>query len=60
MGIEIDSNDEDDDLVERDREDEQNDVAEPDAPTSIKENEGMSTILDDEPTVGVQGNAGKA
>jgi len=56
MGIEIDSND-NDELVERDREDEAGDVAEPDAPTSIEENEGMSTILDNEPAVGVQDNA---
>jgi len=56
MGIEIDSND-NDELVERDREDEQGDVAEPDAPTSIEENEGMSTILDNEPSIGVQDNA---
>ncbi len=59
MGIEIDSDD-DDELIERDREDEQNDVAAPDAPTSIEENEGMSTILDNEPSVGVQEDAGKA
>lgn len=56
MGIEIDSDD-NDELVERDREDEQGDVAEPDAPTSSEENEGMSTILDSEPSVGVQDNA---
>jgi len=59
MGIEIESDDEDDELVERDREDEQGDDAEPDAPASIKENAGMSTILDSEPSVGVQNNAGE-
>jgi hypothetical protein len=39
------------------RAEEQLDVAEPDAPTSTKENAGMSTILDAEPFSGVQNNA---
>ncbi len=30
---------------------------EPDAPTDVEENEGMSTILDAEPLTGVQDNA---
>ncbi|MBA3322219.1 MAG: hypothetical protein H0T45_12340 [Pyrinomonadaceae bacterium] len=47
-----------DDLVERDRADETGDIAAPDAPTSIEENDGMSTILSDgEPVDGVQENA---
>ena len=33
---------------------EQGDVAEPDAPTSGEENQGMSTILSGEPLAGVQ------
>ena len=36
------------------REAEQDDVAEPDAPTSAQENAGMSTVLDAEPLSGVQ------
>lgn len=48
-----------DDLIDRDRADETGDVAAPDAPTSVEENEGMSTILSDgEPADGVQENAG--
>jgi len=39
------------------RAEEQLDVAEPDAPTSTEENEGMSTILDADPISGVQDNA---
>lgn len=58
MGIEIDG-DHEDELVERDRKDEQGDVAEPDAPTTIKRNTGLSTVLDSEPSVGVQDNAGR-
>ena len=33
------------------------DVAEPDAPTAVEENEGLSTILSGEPADGVQDNA---
>ncbi|HYJ45129.1 MAG TPA: hypothetical protein VEV81_00850 [Pyrinomonadaceae bacterium] len=36
------------------REEERDDVAEPDAPTAAEENEGMSTILSAEPLTGVQ------
>lgn len=36
---------------------EQMDVAEPDAPTSAEENDGMNTILDADPISGVQDNA---
>jgi hypothetical protein len=36
------------------REQEQDDVAEPDAPTSQEENPGMSTILTSDNTTGVQ------
>ncbi|HVG31875.1 MAG TPA: hypothetical protein VM911_02300 [Pyrinomonadaceae bacterium] len=39
------------------RAEEQMGVAEPDAPTSTEENEGMSTILDADPISGVQDNA---
>ena len=41
----------------QDRAAEDGDVAEPDAPTSGEENQGMSTILSDEPVTGVQGDA---
>jgi hypothetical protein len=34
------------------------DVAEPDAPTASEENEAMSTILDSDPLLGVQDDAG--
>jgi hypothetical protein len=48
---------EDDDRgVERERADERGDAAEPDAPTSAEQNEGMSTILSADPLDGVQGN----
>jgi len=44
-----------DDLSERDRADEAGDTAAPDAPTSVEENDGMSTILSSgEPIDGVQ------
>jgi hypothetical protein len=36
------------------RQEEHDDVAEPDAPTAEKENEGMSTVLDADPVTGVQ------
>jgi hypothetical protein len=48
---------EDDTAVERDRADERGDAAEPDAPTAVEENEGLSTILSDEQGDGVQDNA---
>jgi hypothetical protein len=44
---------------EQDRVDERGDAAEPDAPTSAEHNEGMSTILDGEPGVGVQDTLGE-
>jgi hypothetical protein len=47
---------EDDGAVERERADERGDAAEPDAPTSAEQNEGMSTILSADPVDGVQGN----
>lgn len=40
------------------REDEQGDVAEPDAPTDVEENPGMNTILGGGPGTGVQTDAG--
>ena len=40
------------------RTEEQGEGAEPDAPTGVEENEGMSTILDAGPLTGVQDNAG--
>ncbi len=43
---------------ETDRITEQGEADAPDAPTSGDENEGMSTILDASPTVGVQEDAG--
>jgi hypothetical protein len=39
------------------REDERGDVAGRDAPTAEEENEGMSTILNEEPVTGVQTDA---
>ncbi|HEX8888131.1 MAG TPA: hypothetical protein VF779_03085 [Pyrinomonadaceae bacterium] len=39
------------------REDERDDVAEPDAPTAEEENVGMNTVLDGNPLTGVQDNA---
>jgi hypothetical protein len=50
---------EDDASVERDRADERGDAAEPDAPTAVEENEGMSTILNGDQGDGVQDNAGE-
>jgi hypothetical protein len=50
---------EDDTAVERERAEERGDAAEPDAPTAVEENEGMSTILSDEQGDGVQDNAGE-
>ena len=41
----------------QEREAEAGDAAEPDAPTSGEENEGMSTILSGEPVTGVQSDA---
>jgi hypothetical protein len=38
---------------------EQGDAAEPDAPTTGEENEGMNTVLDASPVDGVQDNAGE-
>lgn len=39
------------------RAEEQDDVAEPDAPTTAEENVGMSTVLDAEPLSGIQDDA---
>ena len=39
------------------REDERDDVAEPDAPTAEEENVGMNTVLDVNPLTGVQDDA---
>ena len=39
------------------RAEEMGETDEPDAPTDVEENEGMSTILDAEPLTGVQDNA---
>ncbi len=39
------------------RDDERGDVAEPDAPTGVEENAGMSTILGNEAGTGVQRDA---
>lgn len=39
-----------------DRAAEHDDVAEPDAPTAVEDNEGLSTILSGEPADGVQDN----
>ena len=41
----------------QDRAAEEGDAAEPDAPTSAEENQGMSTILSGEPLTGVQKDA---
>jgi hypothetical protein len=48
---------EDDRAVERERNAERGDVAEPDAPTAVEENEGMSTVLSADTADGVQKNA---
>lgn len=48
-----------DELIERDRADEHGDAAEPDAPTAVEENEGLSTILSGDQGDGVQDNAGE-
>jgi hypothetical protein len=40
-----------------DRNTERGDTAEPDAPTAVEDNEGLSTILSGEPGDGVQNNA---
>jgi hypothetical protein len=40
------------------RAEEKDDVAEPDAPTAVEENTGMSTVLDAEPLTGVQDDLG--
>ncbi len=50
---------EDDTAVERDRADERGDAAEPDAPTAVEENDGMSTVLSGDQGDGVQDNAGE-
>ena len=47
-------------LMERERADERGDAAEPDAPTAVEENDGMSTILSGEQGDGVQENANEA
>jgi hypothetical protein len=44
---------------EQDRADERGDAAEPDAPLTAEQNEGMSTILDGEAGVGVQDSLGE-
>jgi hypothetical protein len=48
---------EDDRAVERERDAERGDAAEPDAPTAVEENEGMSTVLSADTADGVQKNA---
>jgi hypothetical protein len=50
---------EDDTAVERERADERGDAAEPDAPTAVEENDGMSTVLGGDQGDGVQDNAGE-
>ena len=42
-----------------DRAAERGDAAEPDAPTAVEENAGLSTVLSGEPAEGVQDNAGE-
>ncbi len=44
---------------EQERVNERGDAAEPDAPTAAEHNEGMSTILNGEPGLGVQDNLGE-
>ena len=44
---------------EQERANERGDAAEPDAPITAEHNEGMSTILDGEPGVGVQDSLGE-
>ena len=54
----------DEEVKEADREgtaerrDERGDAAGPDAPTSAEENEGLSTVLSADTTIGVQKDAG--
>jgi hypothetical protein len=43
---------------EQERADERGDAAEPDAPLTAEHNEGLSTVLDGEPGVGVQNSLG--
>ena len=50
---------EDDTAVERDRADVRGDAAEPDAPTAVEDNAGLSTILSGDQGDGVQDNAGE-
>lgn len=45
---------------EQERAAERGDAAEPDAPLTAEHNEGMSTILDGEPGLGVQDNLGES
>ncbi len=44
---------------EQERAGERGDAAEPDAPLDAEQNEGLSTILDGEPGVGVQDSLGE-
>ena len=53
------ANGEERESVARARADERGDAAEPDAPTSAEQNEGMSTILSADPLDGVQDNEGE-
>ena len=46
-------------FYEQDRADERGDAAEPDAPLSTEHNEGMNTILNGEPGIGVQDSLGE-
>jgi hypothetical protein len=50
----------DENLVDRTRTGEREDVADTDAPATTEENEGMSTILSAEPVDGVQDDADDA
>ena len=49
----------DEEMVERDRENERGDAAEPDAPTRTEENVSMDTILSGVTGDGVQRNLGE-
>ena len=51
------NSEEKDSATERARDEEQDDVAEADAPTAAEENVGMSTVLDAAPLSGIQDDA---
>jgi hypothetical protein len=59
MNVEREETSEEGHFNEQERAAERGDAAEPDAPLAAEHNEGMSTILDGEPGIGVQDNLGE-